>query len=158
VWHADSLCACCLSPASPLLLQLADFGFSKDANQHSAPTSRVGTPAYLAPEVITNQPGQIYDGQVRQGLPLATWPLLRKRAALAVSVPAARLPPACLLSSCLAICRKRMSGPAACCSMCSSTTATHSSESAPASQPASQLVLCPAASADVAHLHSLHSR
>lgn len=33
-----------------------------DANQHSAPTSRVGTPAYLAPEVITNQPGQVYDG------------------------------------------------------------------------------------------------
>ncbi|KAI7844334.1 hypothetical protein COHA_002132 [Chlorella ohadii] len=45
------------------LIKLADFGFSKDANQHSAPTSRVGTPAYLAPEVITNQPGQVYDGK-----------------------------------------------------------------------------------------------
>ncbi|EFN57458.1 hypothetical protein CHLNCDRAFT_57249 [Chlorella variabilis] len=45
------------------LIKLADFGFSKDANQHSAPTSRVGTPAYLAPEVISNQPGQVYDGQ-----------------------------------------------------------------------------------------------
>lgn len=42
----------------PSSLQLADFGFSKDANQHSAPTSRVGTPAYLAPEVVTNEPGE----------------------------------------------------------------------------------------------------
>lgn len=41
-------------------LQLADFGFSKDANQHSAPTSRVGTPAYLAPEVVTNEPGEAH--------------------------------------------------------------------------------------------------
>ena len=48
--------------ASP---QLADFGFSKDANQHSAPNSRVGTPAYLAPEVVKLQLGQKYDGQVR---------------------------------------------------------------------------------------------
>ncbi len=54
-----------LAGSSDAPLQLADFGFSKDANQHSAPTSRVGTPAYLAPEVITNQPGQVYDGKVR---------------------------------------------------------------------------------------------
>ena len=45
-------------------LQLADFGFSKDADQHSAPNSRVGTPAYLAPEVARLGPGQKYDGQV----------------------------------------------------------------------------------------------
>ncbi|PSC74454.1 sulfur stress regulator [Micractinium conductrix] len=45
------------------LIKLADFGFSKDANQHSAPTSRVGTPAYLAPEVVGNRPGQVYDGK-----------------------------------------------------------------------------------------------
>ena len=51
-------------PVVPRVAQLADFGFSKDANQDSAPTSRVGTPAYLAPEVITNQVGQVYDGQV----------------------------------------------------------------------------------------------
>ena len=57
-WHADSGCM-----AAPLPL----VGLLQDANQHSAPTSRVGTPAYLAPEVITNQPGQVYDGQV-QGL------------------------------------------------------------------------------------------
>lgn len=62
--HATS-CQCAALPGVSAPLQLADFGFSKDANQHSAPTSRVGTPAYLAPEVITNQPGQVYDGQVR---------------------------------------------------------------------------------------------
>ena len=33
------------------LIKLADFGFSKDANMQSAPTTRLGTPAYLAPEV-----------------------------------------------------------------------------------------------------------
>jgi serine/threonine-protein kinase SRK2 len=30
---------------------------------HSAPTSRVGTPAYLAPEVINNRPGRPYDAR-----------------------------------------------------------------------------------------------
>ncbi|KAL4425747.1 hypothetical protein ABPG75_009763 [Micractinium tetrahymenae] len=45
------------------LIKLADFGFSKDANQHSAPTSRVGTPAYLAPEVVTNEPGKSYNAE-----------------------------------------------------------------------------------------------
>lgn len=45
-------------------LQLADFGFSKDACLHSAPSSRVGTPAYLAPEVVSNRPGETYDGMV----------------------------------------------------------------------------------------------
>ncbi|KAL4452724.1 hypothetical protein ABPG75_008386 [Micractinium tetrahymenae] len=49
------------SPRS--LIKLADFGFSKDANDQSAPTSRVGTPAYLAPEVISNRMGQVYDGK-----------------------------------------------------------------------------------------------
>jgi len=51
-------------PPGPLSGQLADFGFSKDANDQSAPTSRVGTPAYLAPEVVGNRPGQVYDGKV----------------------------------------------------------------------------------------------
>ncbi len=46
-------------PVSLAALQLADFGFSKDANDQSAPTSRVGTPAYLAPEVISNRMGQV---------------------------------------------------------------------------------------------------
>ncbi|EFN59818.1 hypothetical protein CHLNCDRAFT_33664 [Chlorella variabilis] len=44
-------------------IKLADFGFSKDHDMHSAPTSRVGTPAYLAPEVINSRPGQAYDSQ-----------------------------------------------------------------------------------------------
>ncbi len=49
------------------LVKLADFGFSKDENYQSAPGSRVGTPAYLAPEVITNVHGQSYDAKVRHG-------------------------------------------------------------------------------------------
>eukprot|EP00889_Picochlorum_renovo_P000592 jgi/Picre1/27622/NNA_000586.t1 len=44
------------------LVKLCDFGFSKDANYHSAPTSRVGTPAYLAPEVIAAGEGAKYSG------------------------------------------------------------------------------------------------
>ena len=47
------------------LVKLADFGFSKDENYQSAPGSRVGTPAYLAPEVIANVHGQSYDAKVR---------------------------------------------------------------------------------------------
>ena len=34
----------------------------------SAPGSRVGTPAYLAPEVIMTTKGQTYDGKVRPAL------------------------------------------------------------------------------------------
>lgn len=44
------------------LVKLCDFGFSKDSNYHSAPTSRVGTPAYLAPEVIKAGEGAKYSG------------------------------------------------------------------------------------------------
>jgi len=47
------------------LPQLADFGFSKDPKQQSEAKTRVGTPAYLAPEVIAAQPGRSYDAQVR---------------------------------------------------------------------------------------------
>jgi serine/threonine protein kinase len=47
------------------LVKLADFGCSKDENFHSAPGSCVGTPAYLAPEVMGNTTGQPYDGKVR---------------------------------------------------------------------------------------------
>ena len=36
---------------------------------HSAPGSRVGTPAYLAPEVIMTTKGQTYDGKVIQSSP-----------------------------------------------------------------------------------------
>ena len=52
-----------LTGGSRPLVKLADFGFSKDDELQSAPTSRVGTPAYLAPEVILAQPGQKYDGK-----------------------------------------------------------------------------------------------
>ena len=71
------------------LVKICDFGYSKvcqigalteDAErprisscsrmQHekfqSAPGSRVGTPAYLAPEVIMTTKGQTYDGKVAQ--------------------------------------------------------------------------------------------
>ncbi|KAL4434846.1 hypothetical protein ABPG77_005373 [Micractinium sp. CCAP 211/92] len=51
-----------LSGGPQPLIKLADFGFSKDACLHSAPSSRVGTPAYLAPEVVSNRPGETYDG------------------------------------------------------------------------------------------------
>lgn len=49
-----------------ICLQLADFGFSKDPKQQSEAKTRVGTPAYLAPEVIAAQPGRSYDAQVRR--------------------------------------------------------------------------------------------
>ena len=44
------------------LVKLCDFGFSKDRFLHSAPDSRVGTPAYLAPEVIVASQWTRYDG------------------------------------------------------------------------------------------------
>ena len=39
----------------------------QDEFTQSAPDSRVGTPAYLPPEVIANQQGQRYDAKVRAG-------------------------------------------------------------------------------------------
>ena len=68
------------------LLKICDFGYSKVSSnifarhhsrllrycslQHeqynSKPGSRVGTPAYLAPEVIATKRGQTYDGKVRR--------------------------------------------------------------------------------------------
>jgi serine/threonine-protein kinase SRK2 len=53
-----------LDGARPLpMVKLADFGFSKADDMHSAPGSRVGTPAYLAPEVIDTRAGGTYDGK-----------------------------------------------------------------------------------------------
>eukprot|EP00884_Botryococcus_braunii_P011516 jgi/Botrbrau1/20365/Bobra.0006s0030.1 len=46
-----------------LLLKLCDFGYSKHEKYQSAPGSRVGTPAYLAPEVILTGGGRKYDGK-----------------------------------------------------------------------------------------------
>ena len=45
-------------------LQICDFGYSKHEKYQSAPGSRVGTPAYLAPEVIMTTKGKTYDGKV----------------------------------------------------------------------------------------------
>lgn len=46
------------------LVKICDFGYSKHEKFQSAPGSRVGTPAYLAPEVIMTTKGQTYDGKV----------------------------------------------------------------------------------------------
>jgi serine/threonine-protein kinase SRK2 len=51
--------ACCSG-----VLQICDFGYSKHEKYQSAPGSRVGTPAYLAPEVIMTTKGKTYDGKV----------------------------------------------------------------------------------------------
>ncbi|GAX81597.1 hypothetical protein CEUSTIGMA_g9025.t1 [Chlamydomonas eustigma] len=45
------------------LVKLCDFGYSKHEKYQSAPGSRVGTPAYLAPEVILTTKGKTYDGK-----------------------------------------------------------------------------------------------
>lgn len=49
-------------PERPLV-KLCDFGYSKHESAQSAPGSRVGTPAYLAPEVVMATAGQTYDGK-----------------------------------------------------------------------------------------------
>lgn len=45
------------------LLKICDFGYSKHENFQSAPGSRVGTPAYLAPEVILTTRGNTYNAK-----------------------------------------------------------------------------------------------
>jgi serine/threonine protein kinase len=49
----------------PACVQLCDFGYSKHEQFHSAPGSRVGTPAYLAPEIVKVSQGSKYNGKVR---------------------------------------------------------------------------------------------
>jgi len=51
-------------PPTYLFMQICDFGYSKHEKYQSAPGSRVGTPAYLAPEVIMTTKGKTYDGKV----------------------------------------------------------------------------------------------
>lgn len=46
------------------LVKICDFGYSKHEKFQSAPGSRVGTPAYLAPEVILTTRGKTYDGKI----------------------------------------------------------------------------------------------
>ena len=48
----------------------------------SAPGSRVGTPAYLAPEVILTTKGKTYDGKVMLVVALLTFDALLTSAAL----------------------------------------------------------------------------
>lgn len=50
------------------LVKICDFGYSKHEKFQSAPGSRVGTPAYLAPEVIMTKQGSTYDGKVQSCL------------------------------------------------------------------------------------------
>ena len=45
------------------LIKLCDFGYSKHDTIQSAPDSRVGTPAYLAPEVILTTTNRPYDAK-----------------------------------------------------------------------------------------------
>ena len=45
------------------LVKLSDFGFSKDETAHSPPATRLGTPMYIAPEVLKNKEGSTYDGK-----------------------------------------------------------------------------------------------
>ncbi|KAL9241366.1 hypothetical protein vseg_015486 [Gypsophila vaccaria] len=42
-------------------LKICDFGYSKSAELHSQPKSTVGTPAYIAPEVLSRKE---YDGKI----------------------------------------------------------------------------------------------
>ncbi|KAF3781334.1 Serine/threonine-protein kinase [Nymphaea thermarum] len=42
-------------------LKICDFGYSKSSVLHSQPKSTVGTPAYIAPEILLNK---IYDGKL----------------------------------------------------------------------------------------------
>lgn len=44
-------------------IKICDFGFSKHTSIDSAPKSKVGTPLYVAPEVINCGQGQTYDGK-----------------------------------------------------------------------------------------------
>ncbi|KAJ7944669.1 Serine/threonine protein kinase [Quillaja saponaria] len=43
------------------LLKICDFGFSKSGLLHSRPKSTVGTPAYIAPEILSRKE---YDGKI----------------------------------------------------------------------------------------------
>jgi len=62
VWHRDlKLENCLLDSATEEypVVKLADFGYSKHATLQSNPNSTVGTPAYIAPEVLLSNE---YDG------------------------------------------------------------------------------------------------
>ncbi|KAJ1419103.1 Protein kinase domain [Sesbania bispinosa] len=50
-----------LDGSAALQLKICDFGYSKSSVFHSQPKSTVGTPAYIAPEVLLKQE---YDGKI----------------------------------------------------------------------------------------------
>lgn len=51
-------------------MKICDFGYSKSESINSRwQTANVGTPSYLAPELLTLRPGQDYDGRVRGRAP-----------------------------------------------------------------------------------------
>ncbi|CAM8999415.1 unnamed protein product [Rhodiola kirilowii] len=50
-----------LDSSSPPQLKICDFGYSKSSVLHSQPKSTVGTPAYIAPEVLSRNE---YDGKI----------------------------------------------------------------------------------------------
>ena len=64
--HSCPTCSRCTTAPCPE--QICDFGYSKHEKYQSAPGSRVGTPAYLAPEVIMTTKGKTYDGKVCWGV------------------------------------------------------------------------------------------
>lgn len=66
ICHRDlKLENCLLAAPGSHLLKVADFGLSKDAQQHSQPrTKRVGTISYMAPEVALATGTEPYDGEV----------------------------------------------------------------------------------------------
>eukprot|EP00898_Chlorokybus_atmophyticus_P008635 jgi/Chlat1/8773/Chrsp90S08126 len=61
VVHRDLKLENALLDGNPPRLKICDFGYSKSEKENSQPHSMVGTPAYIAPEVLT---GLKYDGKV----------------------------------------------------------------------------------------------
>ncbi|KAD3640934.1 hypothetical protein E3N88_30157 [Mikania micrantha] len=62
VCHRDLKLENALIDGSPApRLKICDFGYSKSSVLHSQPKSTVGTPAYIAPEVLSTQE---YDGKI----------------------------------------------------------------------------------------------
>ncbi|GAA0173336.1 non-receptor serine/threonine protein kinase [Lithospermum erythrorhizon] len=49
------------NPAGGPLIKICDFGYSKSSVLHSVPNSTVGTPGYMAPEVLSRRS---YDGKI----------------------------------------------------------------------------------------------
>ncbi|KAI4303288.1 hypothetical protein MLD38_038937 [Melastoma candidum] len=62
ICHRDLKLENTLLDGSPIpRVKICDFGYSKSGLLHSQPKSKVGTPAYIAPEIISRQE---YDGKI----------------------------------------------------------------------------------------------